>query len=764
MWYTLRKPLKADPHFASLAVELLRSTSRRFVLIAGGVYLAWQLLVTASRPAVLSSNYTITLIVVLTSAAALWLFPRRYLAAQLIWQAGLAAAISLAVYSFRQPAFALFYALLPLVSVITMGWAGGLASEVVVAAVACWLSHSPAMPPMPASYSLGIVMGGVFSGLFGWAATEEFVTVTHWALFYQAQAQEKWEEARDQRLELKEIQADLVQANQELARLSDRLKVMYQIAEEARQAKAEFVANVSHELRTPLNMIIGFSEVITQSPQVYGDRLPPALLADITAIMRNSQHLAKLVDDVLDLSQVEAGRMALSKGWTSVQEILDEAIQVVRSLFESKGLYLERESAPDLPPLYCDSTRIRQVVINLLSNAGRFTERGGVRVKAWREEGHVLISVADTGPGIAAQDQERIFEPFQQADSSIRRRHGGSGLGLSISKRFVEMHGGRMQLESQLDKGTTITFSLPCKSASLEMPPPDTHGDSTLRWFSPYDEYTYRGRTRRAKAAPPVVIPRYILLEEKETLQCLFARYLGEVETVSVHDVGQVVGELNRSPAQVVVVNLPPSWRADSPEERALMDSLGTLPYGTPAVMCWVPGEDEAARRLGVVRYLVKPITREALLSTLGCLSQRVRSVLLVDDEPEVLQLFTRMLDSAGDGYDVMWAKTGQRALSLLRQRHPDVMLLDLIMPGMDGFQVLREKSQDPSIREIPVVVLSSRDPTGELVADSALNVICGRGLSVHDLMAFIQSVGAILCPGGTRCESGTRPAGQPFG
>jgi CheY-like chemotaxis protein len=138
--------------------------------------------------------------------------------------------------------------------------------------------------------------------------------------------------------------------------------------------------------------------------------------------------------------------------------------------------------------------------------------------------------------------------------------------------------------------------------------------------------------------------------------------------------------------------------------------------------------------------------------------------VLLVDDEPEVLQLFTRMLDSAGDGYDVMWAKTGQRALSLLRQRHPDVMLLDLIMPGMDGFQVLREKSQDPSIREIPVVVLSSRDPTGELVADSALNVICGRGLSVHDLMAFIQSVGAILCPGGTRCESRTRPAGQPFG
>jgi CheY-like chemotaxis protein len=174
---------------------------------------------------------------------------------------------------------------------------------------------------------------------------------------------------------------------------------------------------------------------------------------------------------------------------------------------------------------------------------------------------------------------------------------------------------------------------------------------------------------------------------------------------------------------------------------------LTSLPYGTPTIACTVLGEDAAARELGVVRYLIKPVTRETLISTLEELGERVNSVLLVDDEPEVLQLFARMVSSANHTYRVLRATSGRQALEMLRERQPDVMLLDLAMPEMDGFQVLREKHQDPSISEIPVVVVSATDPTNEPIASDMLSVTCSGGLSTRDLLASIQAISEILSP-----------------
>jgi signal transduction histidine kinase/CheY-like chemotaxis protein len=594
------------------------------------------------------------------------------------------------------------------------------------------------MPVFSTAQVAAIIAGGALSGLFGWIATRTLITATQWSLFYFDQARQEMEDARDQKLELKQIQEDLLQANQELARLSDRLKAMQQVAEEARQAKEEFAANVSHELRTPLNMIIGFSEMITQSPHVYGMELPAVLLADIDAIQRNSQQLSRLVNDVLDLSRIEAGRMALSKEWASLHEIVDEAAVAVRALFESKGLYLEAEISPDLPLIFCDGTRIHQVVLNLVSNAGRFTERGGVRVSAHREDGDVLVSVSDTGPGIPPEDHERLFEPFQQLDASIRRQHGGTGLGLSISRRFVEMHGGKMWLESEPGVGTTFHFSLPLE-VSLSG---EGGGRRAMRWFNPYSEYEYKRRTRRSKAPTLDVLPRFVLLEEGNSLRRLFDRYWDEVEFASVRDGEQALHALRQSPAQALIMNTSPF--AEAPLSTS---QLANLPYDTPAVTCWVPGEDDAARRLGVVRYLVKPIARETLLATLEDLGQDVRTVLVVDDDPEALQLFVRMLSTAGRDYRVVQAAGGQRALSMLRQRQPDVMLLDLIMPGVDGFEVLQRKSEDAAIREIPTVVVTSRDPMSEPIVSKTLTVARSGGLSVSNLLACIEAISQILSP-----------------
>jgi CheY-like chemotaxis protein len=238
------------------------------------------------------------------------------------------------------------------------------------------------------------------------------------------------------------------------------------------------------------------------------------------------------------------------------------------------------------------------------------------------------------------------------------------------------------------------------------------------------------------------VVPRVIVFETEDMLKGLFQRYVDGVEIVSVHDIEQVECELSRAPAQALIVNASPFGKTAISEAR-----LANLPFDTPVVTCWVPGLDEAARQLGVVRYLVKPVTTEILLASLDELGGRARTILLVDDSSEVLQLFTRMLASEEHGYRVLQTTSGRRALSLLRERRPDVMFLDLFMPDMDGFEVLHEKSQDPTIRDIPVIVISSRDPAGEPVVSDTLTITQGSGLSVRDILACIQAVSTILSP-----------------
>ena len=713
MWYGVDRT-NADADFLSSARELLNSTMRNVVATTGALYLLWHLVATLTWPGEMGWRiWPVTLLVAATCALAYRLIPRSLVAAQAVWQVGLLTAITLAVHLFREPGITFLYMLLPLMAVVTLGWPAGAVVELLLIALMMILVRSPRVPPLTPIHTVGVVAGGAFSGLLGWAAGHTLLTVTQWSLFSYRQAQAETEEARSQKLELQEVQEDLLQANRELARLSERLKMMYQVAEEARQAKEMFVANVSHELRTPLNMIIGFSEMITESPQIYSAGLPPALLADIAAIQRNSQHLAKLVDDVLDLSQVDAGRTTLTKAWTSLPELVDEALFTVRALFETKALYLEAVYDPELPPVFCDSPRIRQVIINLLSNAGRFTEQGGVQVRAWAEQERAVVSVQDTGPGITLEDQARLFEPFQQLDDSIRRRHGGSGLGLSISKRFVEMHRGTMWLESEVGVGSTFFFSLPLNaqvSGTL------TTGDVS-RWFSPYQRYVERTRPSRAPA--PALVPRFVLVEEGDALLQLFERYAPEVEVSVFRDLAAAFEELRRSPARALVVNAPSP--VEIPLSKAPFDEL---PYGVPILSCWVPGEDEVARHLGVERYLVKPVTRQTLLGALGALEGEVRTVLLVDE-----------------------ATSAQQALQLLQSRRPDVLLLDLLLGEMSGFDLLERKRQDPLCAGVPVVVVSSQDPVVGPLGTGALTVVQGGGLGPPELLSCIQVVSEVLSP-----------------
>jgi signal transduction histidine kinase/CheY-like chemotaxis protein len=734
-----------DGELSSNLDELLISKSRTLIVLTAGFFAITAILIASSASSgLLAGLFGLAAVFSLLSITVYRLLNRHYLLAMIAWLIGLSFLIVIVSQTLGRAEILLFFAFMPLIAAITLGWRSSALLEIAIAGLLWWALPVEPHPLALSSVDILLILSlGAFGGLLGWVTTSHLMTMSEWSMHSYQQARNNLEEAREQRLELKQTQEDLTKSNQELLRLTNRLKVLQRIAEEARQAKTEFVANVSHELRTPLNMIIGFTEVIARSPHLYGSRLPAALMTDIIAIQRNSQHLLNLVNDVLDLSQVESGRMALSRGWVSIPAMIQDAVAVVQNLFQTKDLYLKLDLEGDLPQVFCDQTRIRQVVINLLSNAGRFTQHGGVAIACQVQQQHLVVSIADTGPGISAEDQRKIFEPFQQLDNSIRRQYGGSGLGLSISRQFIELHGGKIWLESQPGMGTTFFFSLPIDSSLAEE---NIASQRVRRNLIPGDEYGYGLRTRPSKAPPPVLISRLVVLEKEQTLQRLLKRYLKDTEITPVTSAAEALSSLNLSPAQALVVNL-------SPFDVLPAELLSNMPFGTPLISCWMPGEVEAASQLGVFQYLLKPLTRDKLYATLNDLAEKmipagkVKSILIVDDEPDELHLFARMLESAPQGYQVLQVSNGKRALSTLQNRHPDVMLLDLMMPGMNGFQVLAEMRKNPDIQDIPVIVITSRDPLGEAITTHMIGIGQNGGFVAKHLLEIIQSVIEIILP-----------------
>jgi len=640
--------------------------------------------------------------------------------------------VDLLVVSLGELDLAIWLLVVPVgLAVLTVGMRAGL---IMAAVCTLGLLFVPATLLPVASMLRVIALIGIWgTGGMIWLTLYHLLQVVEWAWSGYEQNRISLERARDYQVQLYEMMEDLASANIQLTRLNRLAQALRQTAQEERRAKEQFVANVSHELRTPLNMIIGFCEMITESPEAYGENIPPVLLADLAVVLRNSQHLSSLVDDVLDLSQIEAGQMALTKERVSLAELVHSATVAIYPLFTSKGLYLETEVPDDLPLVFCDRTRIREVVLNLLSNAGRFTERGGVRVRVWRENGDVVASVADTGPGITEEGKNKLFQPFQQLDGSIRRRYGGTGLGLSISKSFVELHDGKMWIESEPGCGTTFFFRLPIDP----LVPLD---DNVLRWFSPFCAYEERPRPSRLQ--PSVLRPRLVVLENGNPLQRLLTRHLDGAEIVPVTGLEEAVEELARVPAQALLVN-----SSNMGDTLRLFTESVMLPYDIPTIICSIPGIEKTTGDLGVSDYLVKPVSREALLAALNRLENEVETVLVVDDELDALQLFRRMLSSVDHRYRVLRASDGRQALEILRQQRPDVVLLDLTMPEMDGFQFLDIKSQESDLNNIPVILISARDPLGQPIVSNALAVTCANGLSVQKLLDCIAALKAILSP-----------------
>jgi len=537
------------------------------------------------------------------------------------------------------------------------------------------------------------------------------------------------EESRDQKAQLAQTLQDLQHANRQLMLAHDRTTAFRDLAEVARQGKADFVAKVSHEFRTPLNMIIGLVDLMVESPELYGQALPPELNKDLEIVHRNSSHLASMVNDVLDLSRLEAGYMTLRKIEVDLREMVTKAVAVVQPLVDKKGLELTLDIPDDVGDLVCDPVRIRQVILNLISNAARFTEVGGLTVRVIPKPASIVVSVSDTGPGIHETDAKRIFEPFRQA---VRQPQGksGTGLGLSLSKQFVELHGGRIWLETEHGVGSTFSFELPRRGPSAPVTSPG-------RWIQ--EGWEWMARSSHLSLPDATSVPRIISCDSTHTLTAALARHTDQVEIVDAPTLGDAFETLRDCPAHALIVNAP------TPDQMWLMvEEARRGATDTPIIGCSIPPRHQRALSAGAHDYLIKPISRQDLAGLLAACDYPVRRILLVDDDPDLLDLIVRLFALIDGAVQVVKAGNGREGLATLEHEQIDLVLLDLVMPEMDGWAFLEEKNRDPEMRDVPVVLITAQDPSNQPMSSPALVLGAQEGISVSRLLQTALAFSAI--------------------
>ncbi|SFM20264.1 response regulator [Methanolobus profundi] len=506
-------------------------------------------------------------------------------------------------------------------------------------------------------------------------------------------------------------------------------------AEDASRIKSEFLANMSHELRTPLNSVIGFSDILLEG--TFGS-LNDKQKRYVGNISKSGKHLLTLINDILDLSKVEAGKMTLNIEEFDVGGSLDDIRSIVSPLALKKDIGLVVELVPETILLKADKGKFKQIIYNLLSNAIKFTDAGGtVGISVTEQDNHILVNVTDTGIGITEEDQQKLFKAFTQIDSSTCRVYEGTGLGLALVKSFIELHGGRIWVESECGRGSSFLFELPLEP--VQFPGPEEIETVIMSEGSLED---------RSIADPDKVDkgPLVLVVEDEVSSQEILAITLKNAGyDVRFASDGKEALELARElqPFAITLDIMMPK-----------IDGWGVLKQlkhekrteNIPVVIVSILNEKDLGIIWGAFDYMVKPVDREALLSSLERLRE-LRSfeqvnVLVIDDEPSVIELMESMLSN--EGYDIMSASNGkegiERALSFL----PDVIILDLMMPKVDGFDVISELKKHPETIDIPIIVCTAKDLEAyeKEQLDRDVSFVMQKGIfSKQDLLGCIKSL-----------------------
>ena len=463
-----------------------------------------------------------------------------------------------------------------------------------------------------------------------------------------------------------------------------------QAAEAANHAKSAFLANMSHELRTPLNAILGYSEMLLEEAE---DTNQTALVPDVQKIKTAGKHLLELINAVLDLSKIEAGKMELYLETFSIPKLVEEVVNVIQPLAAKNGNSITSSIEPSVDLMKADQTKVRQSLYNLLSNACKFTSKGSITIDVRLvSNDNIAFNIADTGVGMTKEQAGRLFEPFTQADTSTSRKFGGTGLGLAISRRFAKMMDGDITLDTVEGKGSRFTLTLPriAKTSQGE------------------ERENVQLKTQGSGAAGTILIvdddPNV-----HELLGRSLAKYGFDVKSAFTGEDGLRLARKLRPQAITLDVMMPgmDGWTVLSSlkSDQDLAD--------IPIIMLTIVDNKNLGYSLGAADYLTKPIDRERLSSVLFRYRGNAgNTVLIVEDDANSREVLRRLLEK--EGWLVSEADNGIRALEQLAQSRPSVVLLDLMMPEMDGFEFLSQMHRNQEWKSIPVIVITAKDLTDE--------------------------------------------------
>lgn len=750
--------LKSLLHIDPDSRELLQGTARRLVFTVFGIHLVWHFIATLFWPRLFSPGiWSITLPMLALTLISLQLMRRYYLLSQALWLLGLASLIIYAYFNYAQPAILILLVFLPLMAIASLRQAEAILVSIALLALfiifpflTTWLPFLPPLPPVPPGYRLGVLLGTFFIAIFGWGLSGNLLSAISASNFHYRQARQLLEETRLHRGQISHMLKEKDQANYQLERLNQMLHQARKRADEARSDRDRFILAVSHELRSPLNFILGFSDLMVNSPEVYAapENWPPGLYEDAQEIYHSSQHLLGLINDILDMGQIDARQMALFRESVPFVQVIEEVQRMVEPAYKHKGLWLRSVIEPALPPVYIDCTRMRQVLLNLLNNSLRFTDQGGVTIHLSRKQAELWVTVEDSGSGMTPEDAGRVFEEFRQAGQESWRRREGSGLGLSISRRFVRLHGGDMWLESELGSGTRITFSIPLQ--------PDHLVVSTTEVIPEYP--IMDAQVRQEKVV--------LLLAGDPSAARLAKQCLDNYRVIELEQPEDLLEQTGHYYPQALIIR------------QSLLDTvqpyLERLPFEVPVLSLALPGVDERFQALpeGIANYLVKPVDRQALLDALKLISKPIHTVLVVDDDPAMLRFVTQALrvdverdHPASDlpsEIQFLTAASGEDALRILSEENVDVILLDLDLPALTGWDVLNILKEDETRFAPAVIIVSAHDmpPLVQPTDHELLRVWLNRSFTPQELSGILKNLLASLQP--TYRPKTSRPTNLP--
>lgn len=506
--------------------------------------------------------------------------------------------------------------------------------------------------------------------------------------------------------------------------------------------KSQFLANMSHELRTPLNSIIGFSRVILKG---IDGPLTEMQSQDLGTIHESGKHLLGLVNDILDQAKIEAGKMELQPAWVSISDMINGVASTTSGLLKDKPVKLRQEVDSTLEKAWADEFRTRQVLLNLASNASKFTAQGSVTLSAFPvvEDGkpYIQISVTDTGIGIPADKIDTVFMAFQQVENSTARQYEGTGLGLPIAKSLVEMQGGRIWATSELNIGSTFSFTVPrfeytaSVTEPVAEPTPNAERQSTRHSMTPI------GSTPSAAEQPKPPTRIILAIDDDLGMVNLYRRYLVKSGYEVINAPAEEAEELaiNYQPRVILLdINMPNRSGWDVLQHLKDRDET----FAIPVIVCTVEGDRERAFRLGADAYLMKSVDERTLIEAIKQveLMRDRRKVLIIDDQPDSIRL-TREALALDERFVVYDAVNADQGLEMVRNHWPDVIMLDLRMPGMDGFEILEKLRADEAMAAIPVVMVTADDLSdAELMQLQGVAIYRKQELDPNDLIAYVVS------------------------